>query len=92
MGESDRGDERDDGINLESTCDGGWAWVDTRSDGSGAEIIDTVEDVEYTAISCVIDGIDRIQIAEVDAEKEDSGTIPGRTIRSSHFYDLDEMR
>ena len=92
MGKSGRGDERDDGINLESTCDGGWAWVDTRSDGSGSEIIDTVEDVEYAAISCVINGVDHIQIAEVDAEKGDSGTIPGRTIRSSHFYDLDEMR
>lgn len=92
MREDDTDDERDDGIELESTCDGGWARVDTRSDGSETEIIDTVEDAEYAALSCVIDGVDHIQIAEVDAENADSGMIPGRTIRSSHFHDLDEMR
>lgn len=86
------GDERDDGIELTSTCDGGWAWVDTRSDGPGTEIIDTVEDAEYAAILHVIDGVDHIQLAEIDAANEDAGTIPGRTIQSSHFHDLDEMR
>ena len=92
MTEPDTGDDRDDGSKLEPTCDGGWAWANTRSAGSGAEITDAVEDVEYAAILCVINGVNHIQIAEVDAEKEDSGTIPGRTIRSSHFHDLDEMR
>lgn len=88
----DTGDARDDGIELEPTREGGWAWVDTRADGSGAEIIDTVDDVEFAALSCVIDGVDHLQIAEVDDENEDTGTIAGRRIRSSHFYDLDEMR
>lgn len=92
MSEPATDDERDDGIELRPTRDGGWAWVDTRSDSQGPEIIDTVEDVEYAALSCVVNGVDHLQITEVDAEGEDTGTSPDCTIQSSHFYDLDEMR
>lgn len=92
MSDSGTGEERDDGIELESTCDGGWAWVDTRSDDAGPQIVDTVENVEYAALSCVINGVDHLQIAELDAENEDAGAIPGRTIQSSTFHDLDAMR
>lgn len=86
------GDERDDGIELRPTRDGGWAWVDTRSDGQGPDVIDTVEDVEYAALSCVVNGVDHLQITRVDAESEAAGTTTDCMIRSSQFYDLDQMR
>lgn len=80
----------DDDIELVRTRDG-WAWVDTDSTGPGT-VVEEVEVIEYEVTASTIDGVEHLQIAEVDDDNGWSKTASGRVIGSTRWYDLNEMR
>lgn len=84
-------DGLDDDIDLVKSTDG-WRWVDTECDGPGTEVVEEVDVVEYVVTLQTVDGIDHLQIAGVESDDGAHELASDRTIRSSHWHDLDEMR
>lgn len=80
-----------DDIELVRTADG-WAWVDTGSEGPGTRLVEPVEVVEYAVTPREVGGVEHLEIAEIDPD--DAGSTPSteRTVCSSHWYDLDDVR
>lgn len=91
MSTTDAYDGLDDDIDLVKERNG-WFWVDTDSDGPGREVVEEVDDVEYAVTLETVNGVEHLQIAGVESNDGASELSSGRTVRSSHWCDLDEMR
>lgn len=81
----------EDDIELVRTPEG-WVWVDTGSAAPGDRIVEPVEVVEYAVVPRDVRGVDHLQIAEVERDGGESSPSPDRSVCSSHWYDLDDMR
>lgn len=80
-----------DDIELRRTPDG-WVWVDTGEAGPDERVVEPVEVVEYAVVPREVRGVEHLLIAELDGDGDGAVPSPNRTLCSSHWYDLDEMR
>lgn len=84
-------DDRDDDIAPVKSEDG-WVWVDTNGDTAERTVVEELEVVEYAVALKTINGVKHLRFAGVECEDSSYELSSDRTIESSYWYDLDEMR
>lgn len=92
MSETVPGSGLEDGIEIQQSHDGRWAWVDTDHDGPGTPVVEWIEIIDLARVEVETGGITHLQLNDNEFRGQDTSLSENRWIQSSHWYNLDEIR